>query len=142
MTKVFIAGIIQGSFRDDSLHDQSYRDEIRAIVRRCLPEAEIICPWETHPEGIRYGPMKAKRTLIELAELAADVHLLVAHVPEASMGTGIEMWQAHRAGIPVVTISPMVRNWVVRYLSSHVCGTLEEFKGFASSGGLERLLGR
>jgi len=34
-------------------------------------------------------------------------------VPEASMGTAIEMWEAHQHGAAVITISPLKHNWAV-----------------------------
>jgi hypothetical protein len=60
-------------------------------------------------------------------------------VPEASMGTAIEMWQAYGAGIPVVSISPMFDNWVIKFLSARAFATLEEFAEFIASGGLLEL---
>ncbi len=40
------------------------------------------------------------------------------------MGTAIEIWEAFRHGRRVVTISPLEKNWVVRYCSHLV---LEDF---------------
>ena len=43
--------------------------------------------------------------------------LLIASVPEASMGTAIEMWEAWRHDKLVISISPLKHNWAVKYLS-------------------------
>ena len=51
---------------------------------------------------------------------AAASDLLIAYVPTASMGTALEMYVAHERGVPVVTISPLAENWVVRALSRRV----------------------
>jgi hypothetical protein len=73
---------------------------------------------------------------MDTTALAGQVDVLVAYVPEASMGTAIEMWEAHHAGVQVLTISPMAENWVVKLLSSRVFPTLEAFGAFVADGGL------
>ena len=45
-----------------------------------------------------------ERTLLEMAEEAARADVLIAYVPEASMGTAVEIWEAYRAGKPILTI--------------------------------------
>jgi hypothetical protein len=58
---------------------------------------------------------------------AAASDLLIAFVPTASMGTALEIYVAHERGVPVVTISSLAENWVVRALSRRVYGDLAEF---------------
>jgi len=58
---------------------------------------------------------------------AAASDLLIAFVPTASMGTALEMYVAHERGVPVVTISPLAENWVVRALSRRVYPDLPDF---------------
>jgi hypothetical protein len=55
-----------------------------------------------------------------MPEHAAASDPLIAYVPTASMGTALEMYVAHQRGVPVVTISPLAENWVVRALSRWV----------------------
>lgn len=43
------------------------------------------------------------------------------------MGSAVEMWMAHQNNVPIVTISPMKANWVVKLLSKAVYTDLEEF---------------
>lgn len=132
---------MQGSLADRGMHDQSYRVAIGEVIRARFAEAEIIDPIELHPEGgLNYGPEEAKRTLLELAEEAARADVLIAYLPEASMGTAVEMWQAYRAGKPVFTISPLAENWVVKYLSTRVFPSLGDFESFVAEGELEKLL--
>ncbi len=139
--RFFIAGIMQGSLADVGIHDQSYRVAIGEAIRARFAEAEIIDPIELHPEGgLNYGAEEAKRTLLELAEEAARADVLIAYLPEASMGTAVEMWQAYRAGKPVLTISPLAENWVVRFLSTRVFPSLGAFESFVAEGELEKLL--
>jgi len=139
--RFFIAGIMQGSHIDISIHDQSYRASIGAAIKARFSEAEIIDPMELHPDGgVKYGPEKAKRTLLEMAEEAAQADVLIAYVPEASMGTAVEMWQAYRVGKPILSISPLAENWVVRFLSTRVFPSLGAFESFVAEGELEKLL--
>jgi hypothetical protein len=132
---------MQGSGTDVSIHNQGYRVAIGAAIKTCFSEAEIIDPLELHPDGgVKYGPEKAKRTLLEMAEEAAQADVLIAYLPEASMGTAVEMWQAYQTGKPVLTISPLAENWVVRFLSTRVFPSIRAFESFVAEGDLERLL--
>ncbi len=141
MLRFFIAGIIQGSRAEADIHDQDYRASIRAAVKARFTGAEIIDPMELHPDsGVKYGPEKARRTLLEMAEEAGQADVLIAYVPEASMGTAVEMWEAHQAGKPILTISPLTENWVVRFLSTRVFACIGAFESFVAEGELERLL--
>lgn len=132
---------MQGSLAEVGIHDQSYRVAIKSAIKACFAEAEIIDPIELHPDaGLNYGPEEAKRVLLELAEEAARADVLIAYLPEASMGTAVEMWQAYRAGKPILTISPLAENWVIKFLSTRVFPSLEAFESFVAEGELERLL--
>jgi nicotinamide-nucleotide amidase len=137
--RFFVAGIMQGSRQDDDICDQDYRTAIREIIVRHCPGAEVVCPLELHPDSIGYGYEQGKETFLELAERAAQADILVAYLPEASMGTAIEMWHAYSAGARILTISPMAENWVVKFLSDRVFPTTEEFAEFLAEGGLGRL---
>jgi hypothetical protein len=57
------------------------------------------------------------------------------------MGTAVEMWRAYEAGVPVLTISPLAENWVVRFLSARIFSDLSQFAEFIADGGLEELRG-
>ena len=135
---IFIAGIIQGSRTDGDIETQDYRREIAQIVRRHIPGVEVLDPVELHPNSVEYGPERAKQTLLELASLAGQADAVIAYVPSASMGTAIEMWNAHQHGKPVYTISPLAGNWVVEFLSERVFASLKTFAAFVASGGLAR----
>jgi len=139
LLRFFIAGIMQGSRKDPDIHSQDYRTAIRDLVLHKYPEAEIVCPWELHPDSPYYDSEKGKKTFLELIDRAGQVDYLIAYLPQASMGTALEMWQAYGQGIPILTISPMVDNWVVKFLSALVFTTLEDFADFIASDGLEKI---
>jgi hypothetical protein len=136
----FVAGIIQGSLRDRSIHAQSYRDRLVGLLRSAFPEAETYCPIENYPNSLDFPDDAARRTFFGLMERAASTDVLIAYVPEASMGTAVEMWQAHRNGRLVVAISPMAANWAVRFLSDALLPDVEAFERFVCSGELADLL--
>jgi len=137
--EVFIAGIMQGSRLDRYIDDQDYRQIIADAILGRYPGAEIVDPNELHPDGVDYDDVLAKKTLVEMAELASEADLVVAYAPRASMGTAIEMWEAFRAGALVVTISPMTANWVVKHLSSVILPDLGAFRVWVANGGLDNL---
>ena len=140
MPRIFLAGIIQGSLPGLAVHPQTYRDRLRELIRGVLPNAEVFCPVEGHPNSPTYTKEKAREVFFHHIGVAASSDLVVAFCPEASMGTAIEMYEAYRNGVPVVCISPMETNWSVRLLSERVLPDLAAFEDFARDGGLARLI--
>ncbi len=136
--KVFIAGIMQGSRLDKDVEDQGYRECIASAVRARVPDADILDPWALHPDSPTYDFERGKQIYLSLNDAAAQAEVLVAYVPQASMGTAIEMWQAFQAGARIYTISPLTENWVVKFLSDRVFATLDEFIQFVESDGFVR----
>ncbi len=138
--RVFIGGIMQGSRRENVIDAQDYRQIIGHCLRSHLPQVEVIDPFELHPNSIAYDTDEARRTLIALAQTAGQSDAAVVYVPEASMGTALEMWSAYQGGKPIFAISPLVYNWVVRCLATRVFANLEEFCAYVASGDFERSL--
>ena len=138
--RLFIAGIMQGSRLDRYIDDQDYRTAIAHAVLAHHTDIEIVDPNELHPNGVDYDDAMAKATLLEMANLASQADLLVAYVPRASMGTALEMWKAFEANVPVVTISPMAANWVIKHLSSVVLPDLDAFREWVVTGEFDKLL--
>ncbi len=137
--QVFIAGIMQGSRQDRYIGSQDYRRIITQTLLQYHPEVQIVDPNELHPDGVDYDDEQAKATLLDMVDLAAQSDLVVAYAPTASMGTAIEMWQAFQSNVPLVTISPMTANWVVRHLSTVVLPDLDAFRRWVGDGGFDKL---
>jgi hypothetical protein len=137
--RVFIAGVMQGSRSDEKVEDQHYRKIITRVLQEHLDGVEIIDPRALHPNSETFGAEQARETFMRMNALAGQVDVLVAFVPQASMGTAIEMWEAFCAGVPVVTISLMTENWVVKLLSSRVLPLLKDFERFVADGALTSL---
>lgn len=125
--RVFIGGVMQASNLGKELLDQSYRARIGAALLERWPEAEIVDPYRLHPNSPDYDDTAARETLFAMAALAASADVVVAYLPTASMGTALEMVAAYQRGVPVLTISPLSTNWVVRALSRRVFPDLDAF---------------
>jgi nucleoside 2-deoxyribosyltransferase len=74
-----------------------------------------------------YDDDKAKEVLFSMAKKAAEADLVIAYLPNASMGTALEMIRAYDSGKPVFTISPMSANWFIIAVSTRIFSTLDEF---------------
>ena len=135
--RVFICGIIQGSHTGRGIHAQTYRKRLGQAINKHYPRAEVYCPVDLHPESPSYDDDKAFRVFEESLEAARKSDLLIAYVPEASMGSAIEMWEAKKAGVSVISISSLAQNWVVKYASDRLVSTMEEFERLLASGQLD-----
>lgn len=82
-----------------------------------LPGCEVYDPLVDHRESLEYGEQRGRDVFMHHNRMCGEVDVVLACVPEASMGTAIEMWEAYRNGKTVVTISPLVHNWSIKFLS-------------------------
>lgn len=133
--RFFIAGIIQGSL-PDSVHPQDYRREIATLLAAHFPGADIFDPVVRYPDSLSYDDEAASKAFFNLMELAGQTDVLIAFVPEASMGTAIELWNAHHAGALIVCVTGLTRNWVIRYLSDLIVPDIKTLKTIIADGEL------
>jgi nucleoside 2-deoxyribosyltransferase len=131
---IFIAGIIQGSKKGKVLHNQDYRKDLKKILNKYFPKARIIDPVSVHPRSAYYTFKTGKRVFHNSIEEALSSDLVIAYLPEASMGTAIELWECHQKKIPVWTISSLKENWVVKFLSKKVFSSLKELESYLKKG--------
>jgi len=127
MKKIFLAGIIQGSARDKSIHSQDYREMIKTIISDALPDAVVIDPYDGHQDSVNYDDSKGKAVFEMALENIRQSDLVIAFLPCASMGTAIELWECYRTGIPVWSITEMKDNWIVRFCSEKIFENIESF---------------
>lgn len=127
---VFLAGIIQGSIVEERIHQQDWREPIKQALARHVPQANVYCHYERHPNSITYGMSEIRTTFADGVRRANESDLVVAYLPSASMGTAIEMHEAWHHGAVVLTISPLAANWVVRLYSDRVFPDIESFEAF------------
>ena len=139
--RFFLAGIMQGSHLRAVLHKQDYRTRLKSLLAANFPGCEIYDPLADHAQSLDYNDDIARGVFYHHNRMCREVDVVIAFVPEASMGTAIEMWEAHEHGRGVVlTISPLVHNWAIKYCSHAVYRDLEEFERAVQSGEVEKLL--
>ncbi|WP_425618731.1 hypothetical protein NA78x_002443 [Anatilimnocola sp. NA78] len=134
--RIFLAGIMQGSHLGAVMHYQGYRGQLRQLLEQHLPHAEVYDPLADHQLSLDYTEDRAREVFLFHNRLCGQIDVLIAFVPEASMGTAIEMWEAWRANRVVIAISPLTLNWTIKYCSHAVYTDLESFQADLASGGL------
>ena len=139
----FIAGIMQGSFREMALHDQSYRTELTALLTKHFPGCQVYDPFTHHSNSVAYDESKGRETfLMHYRMCGSEIDVLIAFVPEASMGTAIEMWEAYKNNAVVLTIGPLKVNWAVMFLSDAIYCDLPEFLAALESGEIHKIVSK
>lgn len=131
---------MQGSHVAALVHDQTYRTTIRDLVQTHWPTAEVYDPFANHSTSVGYDMRRAREVFTKHVAMCGEFDLVIAFVPEASMGTAIEMWEAHTHGRTVVTITPLIHNWVVQLASDAVYRDDDAFAYALRSGEIDRLL--
>jgi hypothetical protein len=140
--RVFIGGIMQGSIQEMAIHGQNYRARIADLVRERYPGVEIVDPFELHPNSVTYDRQTAIETFLAMLDEAAGADVLIAYLPQASLGTAAEIWRAYAAGVPVYVLSPMVHNWMLWATATRILDDWEAFEAFIAEGGLAPHLAR
>jgi len=136
--KFFLAGIMQGSHVREVLHEQDYRGRLKKAIAAQFENAEMYEPLADHGESLDYDDVTV---FYRHNRMCREVDVVIAYVPEASMGTAIEMWEAHEHGRGVVvTISPLGHNWAVKYCSHILYDSLAAFEAAVRSGDFDRQL--
>jgi hypothetical protein len=138
--KFFLAGIMQGSHLGMVLHNQDYRGRLKQLLLAHFPGCEVYDPLADHGNSLEYNDDHGREVFMFHNQLCTQVDVLLAFVPEASMGTAIEMWQAHQHGRTVITISPLSHNWAVKFLSHELYSDVIEFEKALETGRLARRL--
>ena len=139
--RFFLAGIMQGSHLAATIHNQGYRAQIKQLLQRHFPGAEIYDPLADHSDSLNYDEPRGRSVFFHHNRLCREVDVVLAFVPEASMGTAIEMWEAHQSGRAVIAISPMKHNWAVKFLSHELYADVDELRAALESGRLAERLG-
>jgi hypothetical protein len=138
--RFFLAGIMQGSHLAAILHNQDYRERLARLLAEHFPEAKVYDPLADHQNSLAYDDELGRRVFLHHAALCGQVDVVLAFVPQASMGTAVEMWEARRHGRIVLTVSPLEHNWTVKYLSHRVYPDVERFEAELAGGEVLRLI--
>src|SRR5262245_13510611 len=94
--RIFLAGIMQGSHLAATIHNQDYRAHVKQLLAEHLPDAEVYDPLADHSNSLNYDDAQGRSVFFHHCQLCQEVDVVLAFVPEASMGTAVEMWEAHR----------------------------------------------
>jgi hypothetical protein len=140
--RFFLAGIMQGSHTEALLHDQEYRERITRLLETHFPHADVYDPLANHSESLGYDETTGRSVFFGHNLMCREIDVLLAFVPEASMGTAIEMWEAYQHGAAVITISPLQHNWAVKFLSHAVYNDWAAFEAALESGEVARCVAR
>ena len=138
--RIFIAGIMQGSHTEALVHAQDYRTRMVRMLKAYFPHADIYDPRAQHSESLGYDDATGRRVFFHHNRMCREVDVLLAFVPEASMGTAIEMWEAYQHGAAVISISPLKHNWAIKFLSHAVYANLKDFEAALENGDIERCI--
>jgi hypothetical protein len=133
---IFLAGIMQGSRPDHLIDSQDYRLLITEAIQRHVPDATITDPWAMHPDSINYEPETAREVFHTLTAAAAQADVLIAFLPQASMGTAMEMWTAYQARKHIIVVTPLVHQWAIRFTANEILPDLEALLDYIASGRL------
>jgi hypothetical protein len=135
--RFFLAGIMQGSHLGAELHNQNYREQLKVLLLQYFPGSDVYDPLADHRESLDYDDTTGRGVFYRHNRMCREVDVVLAFVPEASMGTAIEMWEAHEHGRGIViTISPLTHNWAIKYCSHAVFPDVAALQSELESGRL------
>ncbi|RMG92948.1 MAG: hypothetical protein D6706_16090, partial [Chloroflexi bacterium] len=137
---VFIAGVMQGQRHDDQIEAQDYRRQITQALRTSYPHVTITDPWALHPNSVHYDEATARKTFLTMTQRAGQVDALIAYLPQVSMGTAMEMWEAHQNNVFVVAVTPFVHHWAIRFTADLILPTLDELFELLANGRFHQLI--
>ncbi|GAB4273033.1 MAG: hypothetical protein Kow0080_20140 [Candidatus Promineifilaceae bacterium] len=138
--QVFLAGIMQANRNDNQIEDQSYRVQISNALKAKMPNVQIIDPWALNPNSVTYDDQTAFETFHAMTKLAGDADLLIAYLPKVSMGTAMEMWQAHQNGTYIIAVTPYVHHWAIRFTANEILPDLDTLLHQIENGRIPQLL--
>lgn len=141
----FLSGVMQGkSASGDGVEgtvNQDYRAEMKAAILAADATARVVEPWDLvaekvkkiYPEGTQQSEMfkhdiHVRQCFQVCVDAAASSDVVISYLPEASMGSAVELSAAFAKGKTIVVIAPgsMAGNWVVRSYANVVLASLEE----------------
>ena len=137
---VFIAGVMQGARLDHQIDDQNYRVRIADALKDHIPDVQISDPWAINPGSVDYDPARARSVFLNMTTLAGEADLLIAYLPTVSMGTAMEMWQAHQSETYIIAVTQRVHHWAIRFTADEILPDIETLLAKIENGSFSRLL--
>ena len=125
--KIFVSGIVHGS-RENDVYPQCYRKRLVDVIEKSWETAIVSCPSiansKTSTESLT-DTMKAFE--LQLSSLKKS-DIVVAYIPEASMGAAIEIYNASLRGKYVVTITPLQSSRIIKIFSHDIYDSVDSFE--------------
>ena len=146
----FLSGVMQGKkagqdgqsdVKGIAVVNQDYRGLIKSAIVAADDTAKIIEPWDLvgaectkiYPEGTSQADMfkddaDVRRCFQLCVDAAAASDVVISYLPEASMGSAVEIHAAMLAGKKILVVAPdlMSQNWVVRSYADLVFKSIDE----------------
>ena len=122
---VFIAGVMQADRRDNQIESQDYRARIAGALQAAVPNVKITDPFALNPNSVYYGEEQARNTFLTMTKKAGEADLLIAYLPQVSMGTAMEMWEAYQAGVYIIAVTPHIHHWAIRFTANEILPDLD-----------------
>lgn len=137
---VFIAGVMQAERLDDQIVSQDYRARITQALRLAFPDITITDPFALNPNSVNYDNERARHTFLTMTKKAAEADLLIAYLPQVSMGTAMEMWEAYQAGTYIIAVTPHIHHWAIRFTTNEILPDLASLEEMIGNGRLQQIL--
>lgn len=138
----YISGMMQGSQNGLRIHDQRYRIEIKTAIKTFFPESKIVCPFEIFSSRKNIFSKNIEKEFTKMVELAGQADVVISFIPEASMGSAVEIWTAHNKGRIVIAISKMKNNWLLISGADIIIPSIKALYNLFKNGWLEKKLQR
>ncbi|CAE8726062.1 unnamed protein product, partial [Polarella glacialis] len=102
--RYFISGVMIGSKHKLVEVEKDLHNQVKAFAES---------------KGISLDDLNLKDSLVaaaldEIVAIIPSCHVIISNLPEASMGSAVELWEAKRSGLLIFTVSPMTSNWTIR----------------------------
>lgn len=138
--KIYLAGTMSGN-SNDGIVNQDYRVTITGLLKEVYPDLEVDDPRIGHEDSLNYDDDQARQAFNDCLRRAAYVaDVLIAYLPEASMGTALEIYEAYRRGNYIIIITPLTNNWVVRLYGNRVFPSIDSFSACLFSGEFDPII--
>ncbi len=137
---VFIAGVMQAERLDNQIVSQDYRSRITQVLKSGMPDVTITDPFALNPDSVNYDTERARHTFLTMTKKAAEADLLIAYLPQMSMGTAMEIWEAYQAGAYIIAITPHIHHWAIRFTTNEILPDLDSLEEMIGNGRLHQIM--
>jgi hypothetical protein len=131
---------MQAERLDNQIVSQDYRTRITQVLQSAIPDVIITDPFALNPGSVNYDEDRARHTFLAMTKKAAEADLLIAYLPQVSMGTAMEIWEAHQAGAYIIAITPHIHHWAIRFTTNEILPDLDSLEEMIGNGRLHQIM--